>query len=526
MNYKCLKYNHYTAGDYSLVPLREEDIYLIKKWRNEQIDVLRQKKPLTDKDQKLYYENFIYPTFLENEPKQILFSFLKEKSCIGYGGLTNIDWQSKRVELSFLVDTSRIKNELIYGEDFTAYLNLIKQVVFDDLDFNRIFSETYDIRPFHISVHEKNGFRFEGRMKEHNLIGNAYYDSLLHGFLKSDYEKSRSYKEHASENQHESAKISFNVLVTSISKKIPMLKAVKEACSKLSHGIGVIGADSDSECIGKWFVDKFWQMPAINNLGKNEIISYCKEHNIKVILPSRDGELLFWSELSDDLKQNGIAVMICDPDAVAKSLDKTLFYKFLEEIQLPGIPTVNDINQLNCERYVVKEKFGAGSESIGLDLSKGKAIELASKMNDPVFQPFIKGKEFSIDIYNTCDYKFKAAVVRSRDLIISGESQITRAVKDDYLENLAREFSEKLPLVGHGVLQVLVDKNKKYHIIEFNCRFGGASTLSVSCGLDSFYWFLLESLGNDPEGIPVNLNIENKIQIRYPEDLIIYDPGF
>ena len=188
MKYKCLQYNIYTNGDYSLVPLREVDIYLIKEWRNEQIIVLRQKKPLTDQDQQNYYKNNIFPSYTDDQPVQIIFSILKEERCIGYGGLTNTNWESKRIELSFLLQTSRTQNDLVYTADFSAYLGMIKDVVFNDLKFNRIFTETYDIRPLHVCILEQNGFIYEGRMREHVLIDGVYYDSLLHGFLKEDYD--------------------------------------------------------------------------------------------------------------------------------------------------------------------------------------------------------------------------------------------------------------------------------------------------------------------------------------------------
>jgi RimJ/RimL family protein N-acetyltransferase len=191
MYYKCLKYKIYSEADYSLVPLREIDILLIKDWRNDQIEVLRQKMILSDEDQIHYYKNHILPAFDAPLPRQIIFSFLKKNKCIGYGGLTNIDWESKRAELSFLVDTARTRANEIYEKDFSFFLKLIKQVVFDDLGFNRLFTETFDIRPLHITVLEKSGFRFEGRMKEHVIIDNKFVDSLLHGFIKKDYESQK-----------------------------------------------------------------------------------------------------------------------------------------------------------------------------------------------------------------------------------------------------------------------------------------------------------------------------------------------
>ena len=106
--------------EYCLVPLREEDMELIMKWRNEQIDVLRQKKPLTKDQQHDYFNQVVMKSFRDNKPDCVLFSFLINYVCIGYGGLVHIDWKSKTAELSFIVDTNRYTNKNLY-ESLSAY---------------------------------------------------------------------------------------------------------------------------------------------------------------------------------------------------------------------------------------------------------------------------------------------------------------------------------------------------------------------------------------------------------------------
>lgn len=185
--YNCLKNQVFSINSYSVVPYRSVDLAKIKDWRNEQIDVLRQKKKLTDQDQLNYYHEFIEPSFHENNPRIILFSFLLDNNLIGYGGLTNCSWEDKRSELSFLLSTERAVVDELYEKDFSVFINLMKKINFMDLEFNRLFTETYDIRPHHISILEKNGFVIEGRMREHIIIKGQHVDSLIHGCLRSSY---------------------------------------------------------------------------------------------------------------------------------------------------------------------------------------------------------------------------------------------------------------------------------------------------------------------------------------------------
>jgi hypothetical protein len=51
-----------------------------------------------------------------------------------------------------------------------------------------LFTETYDIRPLHISIIESAGFLREGVMHHHVRIDGHPVDSLIHGCLHS-YEK-------------------------------------------------------------------------------------------------------------------------------------------------------------------------------------------------------------------------------------------------------------------------------------------------------------------------------------------------
>lgn len=181
--YKILGDTTFQLDEYSLVPIRKEDMFSIMHWRNAQMDVLRQNQLLTPDTQEIYFEKNIRPSFNEDQPKIILFSYLKGNKCLGYGGMTNNDWPSKRSEMSFLLDNSLVGDDVIYTLLFTKYIQLLKKVVFNCLGFHRLFTETFDIRPLHVSILESQDFKFEGRMKDHVLIEGKYVDSLLHGCL-------------------------------------------------------------------------------------------------------------------------------------------------------------------------------------------------------------------------------------------------------------------------------------------------------------------------------------------------------
>lgn len=176
--YKCLSTQRFDWNEFSLVPIRSEDQLLIMKWRNEQIYHLRQAKPLTETDQKNYFDNVVAKLFEQEKPNQILFSFLKNGECIGYGGLVHINWVDRNAEISFIMDTAL--EEDFFDFHWSSYLSLIEKVAFEQLKFHKIFTYAFDLRPHLYPMLIKNGFAEDACLKEHCYFEGKFIDVLIH----------------------------------------------------------------------------------------------------------------------------------------------------------------------------------------------------------------------------------------------------------------------------------------------------------------------------------------------------------
>lgn len=177
-NYKALHNQVFTFGEYSLVPIRMEDRYAIMQWRNDQLYHLRQKEPLSKEQQDWYFNNVVASLFDQEKPDQILFSFLKNGECIGYGGLVHINWLDRNAEISFLMDTSLEKD--YFNEYWGVYLRLIEQVAFNELNLHKIYTWAFDFRPKLYKIFEIGGYSFEAKLLEHCKIDNNYFDVIIH----------------------------------------------------------------------------------------------------------------------------------------------------------------------------------------------------------------------------------------------------------------------------------------------------------------------------------------------------------
>ncbi|MBS1578872.1 MAG: GNAT family N-acetyltransferase [Bacteroidetes bacterium] len=176
--YKPLKSQTFHLGEYVIIPIRYEDRLDIMKWRNEQIYHLRQNKPLTIEDQDYYFENVVSKLFEQTQPNQLLFSFLENEICIGYGGLVHINWIDQNAEISFIMNTVLEKNR--FHEIWTAYLNLIEKVAFEELKLHKIYVYAFDLRPHLYKVLVNTKYFKDAVLKQHCFFNNNYIDVVIH----------------------------------------------------------------------------------------------------------------------------------------------------------------------------------------------------------------------------------------------------------------------------------------------------------------------------------------------------------
>ena len=183
-SYKTLNRQQFSSGDYKVVPLRSEDRLDIMNWRNEQIYHLRQPVPLTEKEQNCYFDRVVAQLFEQEQPSQILFSYLKNDVCIGYGGLVHVNWIDKNAEISFIMNTELEKEQFDFH--WITYLGLIEELAFSELKLHKIYTYAFDIRSHLYSPIEKSGLSKEAILKEHCLFEGEYKDVIIHSKINNN----------------------------------------------------------------------------------------------------------------------------------------------------------------------------------------------------------------------------------------------------------------------------------------------------------------------------------------------------
>ena len=176
--YKCIPQHSFSNGDYTLLPIRDEDQYAIMQIRNEQMYHLRQDKLLTEADQERYFREVVAQLFEVEKPSQLLFSFFDKGVFVGYGGLVHIDWNNHLAEISFVMKTDLEKTH--FETYWCAYLELLQQIAFGEAGLHKIFTYAYDLRPHLYPALEKSGFKKEAVLLEHCFFDGRYRDVIIH----------------------------------------------------------------------------------------------------------------------------------------------------------------------------------------------------------------------------------------------------------------------------------------------------------------------------------------------------------
>ncbi len=180
-HYACAPRLGAAVDGYVLRPVDWADREAIRCWRNEQIDVLRQREPLSTDDQDRYFRDVVAAQFTDPLPPQVLVAVDRDETLIGYGGIVHLDWGDRRGEVSFLGATDRL-DRATFAADWNAYLRMLVPVA-RGLGLHRLTTEAYAFRTDLFGLLEAHGFVHEGTLREHHRFDGSWVDSVVHGLL-------------------------------------------------------------------------------------------------------------------------------------------------------------------------------------------------------------------------------------------------------------------------------------------------------------------------------------------------------
>ncbi|MGB2728975.1 MAG: ATP-grasp domain-containing protein [Halobacteriota archaeon] len=315
-----------------------------------------------------------------------------------------------------------------------------------------------------------------------------------------------------------------NILITSVSRKVWLVKAFKEALKHEGIDGKVISVDVNPLSAGLYVSNKHYLVPSSSD--KNfipTILEICKKEDIKLLIPTRDGELSLFAKNKEKFEKQGTYVMVSNPEVIEICNDKYRFYQFLAANNIPTPKTYlpHQIINFPSAHYplLVKSRYGSGSKNIFKVENEKELGVFTNYVPDPVIQEFINGKEYTVDLFSDFNGKVLTVVPRERIETFCGESYKGKTVKDTQIIEHAKNLAEKLRTNGHITIQCIKNDNGM-NFIEVNPRFGGGAILGIKSGANTPLLLLRLILGKRIEP-QIGEFKENLVMLRYTRDLFI-----
>lgn len=314
-----------------------------------------------------------------------------------------------------------------------------------------------------------------------------------------------------------------NVLILSAAAKVLLVRAFQEAVRPL--GGRVIAADIAPDSAALHAADHACLLPRSDSEAFAPALErLCRRHSVRLVVPTRDGELPALLPLRQRLAAAGAVVLVPPAESLRIIADKREFTRFCAENGF-GVPRTYAPDRMpETFPVFVRPAQGAGGSGTRVIRSQEEWQALGSTRRDLLIQECVTDDEYTVDVLMDLDGAPLQAVARRRLLVQGGESKKGRVVDMPSLTHAALELCHRLRLVGHNVVQAFVAADGGIRFIEVNPRFGGASNLSLKAGLDSPRRIVQLLSGEAEEARRPRPIRHGLTMLRYSEDLLVEDP--
>jgi carbamoyl-phosphate synthase large subunit len=253
--------------------------------------------------------------------------------------------------------------------------------------------------------------------------------------------------------------------------------------------VHITTADPNQMSAGRYLGDAFYSVPmATDPSFLSALLEIVRREGIQLLVPIVDYEFPKLSEHRDEFERLGCRVVISSPQAISICNEKERTHRFFQEIGvtspktwLPAeLPAPIDIS------YPIFVKPRTGRASLGIHkICDAEEFAFWSKrVEDPLYQEFVDGDEYTIDVLCDFDGRVIGVVPRQRIEMKVGISYKGLTVRDPEMIRAGKLIAEKAGIIGPANIQCFKTP-RGLVFFEINPRFSGTLPLTIAAGLNS-----------------------------------------
>lgn len=307
------------------------------------------------------------------------------------------------------------------------------------------------------------------------------------------------------------------VLITSAgtASAVSVIKALKR---QRDLPVRIVALDADKTAAGLRLADESAIIPRVSDPTYIPTLhDLCRQHDAMVLIPIYSKEMEVVSTNAADFADAGVKTLLSRPEVIQLANDKYAMAEFVRSI---GVEAPEFVPNSSWPGFPVigKRNRSSGSEGLCFIENERDWEYWTEKYPDYLFQRFVKGTEYTVDVLCNCQSECLACSPRSRLLVKAGQSVKGRTERKPEIEELTRKICCEAKTVGPVNLQFIQSPDGLY-FIELNPRLAaGGLMLTVMAGANIPAMLVRLALGEHVE--PVTCR-EDVLMVRYWEELFL-----
>jgi carbamoyl-phosphate synthase large subunit len=291
---------------------------------------------------------------------------------------------------------------------------------------------------------------------------------------------------------------------------IKSLKMVK-------YPVKIVASDSNPISAGFFMSDAHEVLPEIDSkLYITRLFEIVEKHKIKILMPSSGYDIYQYSENKEKLLKLGALPVVSDKKTMERCRDKMQTFSYLsKKFDLPF--TTLDYKRTIRFPIIAKPRYGKGSKGI-VKIDNEKELKYVQiKKDNLIFQEYLPGTEYTIDVLSDLECEPIIAVPRIRLETKAGISTMGKIVKDENISDTCKSIAKYLKIRGPCCIQMKESKEGVLKIVEVNPRLGGGTFFTTLAGAN-FPAMILDMVYGKKLKIP---KISEITIVRYFEEIVV-----